>query len=78
VEQVSIYAARRDDGTLTVLVVNLADEAREATLLGVGQTAELWRLAPGERPEEGAPVAIPAGEPLTLPAQSVSLYLFHP
>jgi hypothetical protein len=80
-EDVSVYAARRDDGALTILVINLADADQEAVLRvsgGAPGTAELWRLDPAQRPEAPSAATIPADGRLSLPAQSVSLYVFAP
>lgn len=52
VEDVSIYAATRADGALTIMVINLADTVREATMQVEGETlaqADLWRLDPEQR-----------------------------
>jgi hypothetical protein len=81
VEDVSIYAARRADGALTVLIVNLADGEKQAMLQIQGnrpQQAELWRLEPEHLPEAGSVFSWPADGMLSLPAQSVSLLIVNP
>lgn len=74
---VSIYAAKREDGTLTLMVINMADEAVTTPLTLTGFTpageAEVWRLDAEHNAELVGTEAI--GETLTLPAQSVTLYL---
>jgi hypothetical protein len=80
VEDVSIYAAQRDGGALTLIVVNLADTEQQATLQigGASPTqAELWQLTAENRPESGINVSLAADGQLTLPAQSISLYIFQ-
>jgi hypothetical protein len=81
VTDVSIYAAQRDDGVLTLMIVNLADSERPATLQVRGVTsrqAELWRLDPDQLPEEVSAFSLPADGGLTLPPQSVSLFILNP
>lgn len=80
VSDVSIYAARREDGALTLIVINLADEEKRVPLEiagGAPATASLILLDPehnavdlGQQPflEDGA---------LTLPPQSVTLYILE-
>lgn len=73
---VSVYAARRADGVLTVLVVNLADTPQTVTLQveGVGlTTAVLHQLAPDQLPN-ATPFTFPPDGAVTLPLQSVSLF----
>ena len=81
VADVSVYAARRDDGALTVMVINLADTEQHVTLELSGAEAgeaELWRLDEGGVPETAVSLSLPAGGDLTLPPQSVSLLVFGP
>lgn len=76
VADVSVYAAKRADGVLTVLVVNLADEAQTVALqvegMGLG-TAVIQQLTPEQNPE-AAPFTFPADGAITLPPQSVTLF----
>lgn len=79
VENLSIYAAERKDGALTIMVVNLADDAQQATLQidGLAEAqAERWQLTAEQNPESAAPLTISA-EPLTFSAQSVSLLIIN-
>lgn len=80
VTDVSAYAAKRDDGALTVMIVNLADEARSASFLIQGQAfskAVLWRLDMDNVPDGETAVSIPTETPLSLPPQSVSLFILN-
>lgn len=74
---VSVYAARRTDGALTLMLVNIGPEAAEKPLaiagLAAGATAELLRL---DAEHSAAPVEAPAVSAemtILLPAESVSL-----
>jgi hypothetical protein len=78
IADVDIFAARRTDGALTLMVINLADEARTAPLLIKGMTvkeAEVWRLDITHNSENLGIQTIPADGALTVPAQSVSLFI---
>lgn len=75
---VSIYAARRDDGALTVMIVNLRDEAVTAGLdlrnFVPGAPAEVWRL---DAEHNAARLDdLPLGDaPLALPGRSLTLLI---
>lgn len=76
---VSVTAAARPDGTLTLMLVNLAAQARTVKLVGVTSTAPpaVWRLDAQHKAEQiDAANATP--DSVTLPAQSASLYVFAP
>ncbi len=78
---VSVYAARRADGALTVMVVNLADSEQQTSLQlppEIPAQAELWRLDQAQTPETAVPFTLPDDGRLMLPAQSVSLFVFAP
>lgn len=75
-ENVSIYAARRDDGALTVIVVNLAFEEQVKAIRIADQTsvmAEAWLFDPTHQVENMGTVDL-SGE-LQLPAQSILLLI---
>lgn len=79
VEDVSVYAARRDDGRFTIIIVNLADAEQAVTLPlpdGLAPAAELWRLDMEQNPDAPQQVNWPADGRLSLPPQSVSLWIF--
>lgn len=76
---VGLYAARRTDGALTVMLVNLGDADISRPLVVQGQsptTAELWRLDATTSAERLDDVAFSSGDSFTLPAQSVTLLVF--
>lgn len=74
---VNIYAALRDDGALTLMVVNLGMDEESPTLELNGFVpsgeAEVWRLDPQTLAEQVEPTDIRAG--ITVPGQSVTLYV---
>jgi beta-glucosidase len=78
---VTITAARRADGKLTLMVVNPTLQPKSVGLRLLGITAsweaELWRLDPDHKAEKIGTVNLEANT-LDLPAQSVSLYIFAP
>ena len=74
---VTIYAARRTDGSLTILVINLADGEQKVTLQVKGMTlrqAQVWRLDATHNADDLGKQNIPADGVLDLPAQSITLY----
>jgi hypothetical protein len=81
VASVTVYAARRPDGTLTILVINMADVAQQVPLQVEGGTpaeAEVWLLDATHNAENLGQQAIPASGTLSLPAQSATLYVIAP
>jgi hypothetical protein len=78
---VSIYAARREDGALTLMLVNLGpDEASMPLRLDgfqPGGPAEIWRLDAEHPAEQVGTQAISDGDDLLLPGQSLSLYILR-
>ncbi|MGD1993437.1 MAG: hypothetical protein PVI59_09610 [Anaerolineae bacterium] len=75
----SIYAALRDDGALTLVAINLGPEERTYPLRVEGfatNEAQIWRLDALHAAEQiGAQIL--DGE-ITLPGQSMTLYLLEP
>ncbi len=79
----TILAARREDGALTVIVVNLNPEEAETRTLRLdhftpGGEAEVWRLDPEHHAERIGTESIVDGGELTLPPQSITLYIIPP
>jgi len=76
---ISIYAAKRDDGTLTLMVINLGDDEVTKTLSLNGFTpsgdAEVWRFDAEYNAEQIASQAIADGASITVPGQSLTLYV---
>ncbi len=77
-QDVTVYAALRDDGTLTVMMINLGDEEQTVTLEIAGQTpaeAEVWLLDAEHNAENLGVQPWPAGGQVMLPGQSVTLFV---
>lgn len=78
VEDVDIFAARRDDGALTVMVINLSDAEQQIPLQVTGMElveAEVWRLDKTHNAENLGVQPFTAVGLLTLPPQSATLYV---
>lgn len=76
VSGLSVYAAVRDDGMLTVMVVNLSAEAQEKALVIADQPAvkaEAWLFDPEHKVENVGEVEL--GEGVIFPPQSVTLFI---
>ncbi len=77
VPDVSIYAARRADGALTVMLVNLGDGEVAAPLAIQGgppaAQAEVYLLDEAHRAERVAPLSLSADTRVTLPGRSMTL-----
>ena len=81
VENVNVYAAKRADGTLTLMIVNLNDDAQTVPLQVKGQapaSAQLFLLDPERTAQDMGRLTLPADGRLTLPGESVSLYVITP
>ncbi len=74
---VSVYAALREDGTLTLMVVNLGPDEASKTLDLNGYSpageAEVWRYSTDHMGEQIEPEDVSGG--ITVPGQSVTLYI---
>lgn len=80
ITDVSAYAAKRDDGALTLMVVNLANETKSASIVVAGATdsrAALWQLDMEHVPEQETAVSLSPNTSLSLPPQSVSLFIVN-
>ncbi len=76
VSELSVYAAKREDGTVTVMVVNLSAEAQEKALVIADQPsvkAEAWLFDPEHKVENMGEVEL--GEGVIFPPQSVTLFV---
>jgi hypothetical protein len=75
---VPIYAARREDGALTIMVINLSFEEQTQPLRIADQAsvkAEAWLFDPSHPVENMGQVDL-SGD-ITLPAQSISLFIIE-
>jgi alpha-L-arabinofuranosidase len=80
VPDVSLYAGRRDDGRLSLLIVNLADNAADVPVQLSSkrpQQAEMWQLDAEQKPESGTTFTWPTDDIISFPAQSVTLFLIE-
>jgi hypothetical protein len=75
---VSLYAARRDDGTLTLIAINRGAETAVETVQLIGFTpgsaAAVRRLDATHNADPVAPILFTDVTALTLPAYSVTLF----
>lgn len=77
IDDLSVFASRREDGRLTILINNLADTEQSATLRIAGEapeTAEQWQLTQETNPEAATNTTFSDGT-VTLPPQSVTLFV---
>jgi hypothetical protein len=77
---VNVYASRREDGTLTVMVINLLDTEQRLPLHIEGKTsadAQVWLLDSTHNAEDLGQQSIPENGIMTLPAQSATLYIIE-
>jgi hypothetical protein len=77
-QDVSVYAAKRPDGALTVMVINLSSEPKTVNLridnFNGGQ-AEVWRLDMNNRATQVQSLQLAAINTLNLSRESVTLYI---
>ena len=74
---VTVYAAKRTDGTLTLMVINLSDSQQQVPLQIEGlqpKQADVWRLDATHYAADLGQQGMPADGGLVLPAQSNTLY----
>jgi hypothetical protein len=77
-KDVTILAAKRTDGTLTVMVINLGDSSQRVPLKITGvklSTADVWLLDASHSAEDLGQQSFPSDGILELPAQSITLYV---
>ncbi|MFN8413848.1 MAG: glycoside hydrolase family 44 protein [Anaerolineales bacterium] len=75
-ENLSIYAAKRSDGKLTIMVINLSLQEQTKLLRIAGQDSakgEAWLFDPSHKAEDIGPVDL--SEEMSFPAQSISLFV---
>jgi len=78
VEYVDIFAAKRKDGALTLMVINLTDSEQKVPLQVAGMKldqAEVWLLDASHNAENLGSQPFPADGLITLPPQSATLYV---
>lgn len=76
VEDVSIFAAQREDGTVTLMIINRGPDEVAVPLQVdgyAGNSAELWRFDAEHNAENLGTIEWANGETITLPGQSISL-----
>lgn len=80
VTDVDIFASKREDGTLTLMVINLSDTEQNIPLQVKGEKlteAEVWLLDVTHNAENLGVQAFPSDGNVTLPAQSAVLYVIQ-
>ncbi len=78
VADVDIFAATREDGALTLMVINLSDTEKQVPLQVKGKKlaeAEVWLLDAAHNAENLGTQTFPEDGTVTLPAQSAILYV---
>jgi len=78
--EISIYAARRSDGAMTAMIINLGPDDVQVPLylenLEITDPAEVWLFDVDHKAEHIGMQSISNGSILMLPGQSISLYVF--
>ena len=80
VADVDIFAAKREDGTLTLMVINLSDSEQKIPLQIKGKKltiAEVWLLDASHNAENLGTQTFSSDGTVTLPAQSATLYVIE-
>jgi hypothetical protein len=80
VPDVNVYAAKREDGTLTIMVVNLLDSEQRIPMKIEGETpteAQVWLFDSTHNAEDLGQQAFASDGILILPPQSVTLYVIE-
>ena len=80
VPDVDIFAAKREDGALTLMVINLSDTEQRIPLQVKGTElteAEVWLLDPTHNAENLGVQAFSSDGTVLLPAQSATLYVIR-
>ena len=79
---VDIFAARRPDGALTLMIINLSDTEQRVPLqvsgMKLSTATEVWLLDINHNAENLGAQDLPTDGILTLPAQSATLYVINP
>ena len=78
-DDLSVFAASGDDGTVTVMAINLGDEGTTYPIQfeGIqGGMAEVWLYDAEHLAENMGTEQITSDDEVTLPGQSISLYIF--
>ncbi len=78
IADVDIFAAKREDGTLTLMVINLSDTEQRVPLQVKGtqlKNAEVWLLDATHLSENLGIQTFSEGDTVVLPAQSATLYV---
>ena len=76
IEDISIFAARREDGAITIMVINLSLEEQIKALRIADQTsvkAEAWLFDPTHNAESVGTIEL-SGD-VKFPAQSITLFI---
>ncbi len=81
-EQVSAYAAKRADGTLTLVLLNLSEQAQTKPIHFAGDKkfddAQVFLFDATHKAEQVGTLKITNGMSVTLPPSSMSLYVISP
>ena len=80
--QVSVYAAKRPDGVLTIIFINRADAEKRQPLwlqnFNIAGSVQIWRLDEENGFHNLDPIEMKNGDEIALPPHSVSIYLMMP